>query len=83
MGKTSVVVSPADPNRLWAMIEATEGGVYRSDNAGQSWIRVTVCYRKVEGRWVVVHEHVSIPFNCMTGMVAPIDDQQVAAAGVR
>ena len=40
MGKTSVVVSPADPNRLWAMIEATEGGVYRSDDAGQSWARV-------------------------------------------
>lgn len=40
MGKTSVVVSPADPNRLWAMIEATEGGVYRSDNAGTTWTRV-------------------------------------------
>ena len=40
--------------------------------AGQSWIRVTACYRKVEGRWLVVHEHVSIPFDCTTGQVAPI-----------
>ena len=40
MGKTSVVVSPADRNRLWAMIEATEGGVYRSDDAGLTWKRV-------------------------------------------
>lgn len=40
MGKTSIVVSPADPNRLWAMIEAVEGGVYRSDDAGRSWTYV-------------------------------------------
>jgi uncharacterized protein (TIGR02246 family) len=40
--------------------------------AGQSWIRVTACYRRVEGRWLVAHEHVSMPFDCATGKVAPI-----------
>ena len=40
MGNTSVTVSPANPDRLYAMIEATEGGVFRSDNGGQSWRRV-------------------------------------------
>ena len=40
MGKTGITVSPADPTRLWAMVEATKGGVFRSDNAGLSWARV-------------------------------------------
>ena len=42
--------------------------------AGQSWVRVTSCYRKVNGRWKVAHEHVSIPFDCATGRVSPITD---------
>ncbi|MDT8319400.1 MAG: hypothetical protein RQ826_02615 [Xanthomonadales bacterium] len=37
MGNTGVTVSPADPNRLYAMIEAAEGGIYRSDDGGASW----------------------------------------------
>jgi photosystem II stability/assembly factor-like uncharacterized protein len=40
MGKIGVTVSPADPRRVWAMIEATEGGIFRSDDAGLSWVRV-------------------------------------------
>ncbi|TWT96986.1 SnoaL-like domain protein [Botrimarina colliarenosi] len=34
--------------------------------SGQTWMRVTIGYRRIEGRWRVVHEHVSIPFNPMT-----------------
>jgi uncharacterized protein (TIGR02246 family) len=26
-----------------------------------SWVRVTVGFRKIDGRWLVTHEHVSIP----------------------
>jgi photosystem II stability/assembly factor-like uncharacterized protein len=37
MGKVAVDVSPADPNRLYANIEAEKGGVYRSDDGGKSW----------------------------------------------
>ncbi len=48
--------------------------------AGQSWIRVTTCYRKVGGRWRVAHGHVSIPFDCATGQVAPITDPDADAA---
>lgn len=39
MGKTAITVSPANPQRLWANIEAEKGGVYRSDNGGKSWTR--------------------------------------------
>jgi hypothetical protein len=39
MGKTAVDVSPANPDLVWAMIEAEgdKGGLYRSDDAGASW----------------------------------------------
>lgn len=38
MGKTAVDVSPANPDRLWAMVEADPGGgLYRSDDSGESW----------------------------------------------
>lgn len=42
-GKSSVAVSPANGNRVWALVEAPEpdGGVYRSDDRGQSWTRVS------------------------------------------
>ncbi len=30
---------------------------------GQTWLRVTVGYRKISGQWKVIHEHVSLPYN--------------------
>src|SRR5207344_1001448 len=36
-GRIGVTVSPANPNRVWAIIEAQEGGVFRSDDAGKTW----------------------------------------------
>ncbi len=37
IGKIGVTVSPADPSRVWAIVEANKGGVFRSDNAGATW----------------------------------------------
>lgn len=36
-GKIGITVSPADPKRLWAIVEANDGGVFRSDDAGATW----------------------------------------------
>ena len=40
IGKIGITVSPVDPNRLWAIVEANEGGVYRSDDGGWTWKKV-------------------------------------------
>lgn len=40
IGKIGVTVSPADPNRIWAVVEANEGGIFRSDDGGWTWQRV-------------------------------------------
>jgi photosystem II stability/assembly factor-like uncharacterized protein len=37
LGRIGVAISPANPERVWAMVEAAEGGVYRSDDGGKKW----------------------------------------------
>ncbi len=37
VGKIGVTVSPMDNKRVWAIVEANDGGLYRSDDAGASW----------------------------------------------
>ncbi|MBP7549098.1 MAG: glycosyl hydrolase [Gemmatimonadaceae bacterium] len=37
MGKIGVAVSPAQPDRVFAIVEAEKGGLYRSDDAGRTW----------------------------------------------
>ena len=39
IGRIGVSVSPADANRVYAIVEAADGGVYRSDDAGATWKR--------------------------------------------
>jgi photosystem II stability/assembly factor-like uncharacterized protein len=43
LGKADLAVSAADPDRVYALIEAQgeAGGVYRSDDRGSSWRQVT------------------------------------------
>jgi ketosteroid isomerase-like protein len=31
------------------------------------WWRATICCRKIEGSWKIVHEHLSVPFDVQTG----------------
>ncbi len=40
IGKIGVTVSPVDPNRVWAIVEANEGGIFRSDDGGWTWERI-------------------------------------------
>ncbi|MEM7655946.1 MAG: glycosyl hydrolase [Bacteroidota bacterium] len=55
MGKIGIAVSPARASRVWAIIESEEGGLYRSDNGGQSW-RLINDHRKLRARsWYYMH----------------------------
>ena len=40
MGKIGVAVSRANPDRVWAIVESDEGGLYRSEDQGKSWTLV-------------------------------------------
>jgi uncharacterized protein (TIGR02246 family) len=39
----------------------TDGGLL------EMWWRATVCYRKIDGKWLVFHEHNSVPFDAGSG----------------
>lgn len=31
------------------------------------WWRATVCYRRIDGEWMITHEHASVPFDVASG----------------
>lgn len=43
------------------------GGEMKNGQNGGTWIRVTVCYKRVNNKWLATHEHVSVPFDPTTG----------------
>ncbi len=42
-------------------------GTLNSGGAVNMWVRDTVCFQKIEGNWVVTHEHTSVPFEAESG----------------
>jgi photosystem II stability/assembly factor-like uncharacterized protein len=55
VGKIGVAVSPVMSNRVWAIVDAPEGGIFRSEDAGQSFTRVNA-ERSFLGRsWYYAH----------------------------
>jgi photosystem II stability/assembly factor-like uncharacterized protein len=40
-GRVGVRVAPSHPKRVYALIEAEEGGLFRSDNGGKKWTRIS------------------------------------------
>jgi uncharacterized protein (TIGR02246 family) len=43
------------------------GGKLKSGQRSERWLRWTACYRKQDGQWRVVHEHVSVPVDLKSG----------------
>ncbi len=39
LGIIGVTVSPVNSDRVWTIIEAAEGGVFRSDDGGKTWVK--------------------------------------------
>ncbi len=41
-------------------------GTKKNGERPDVWIRVTACYRKINGKWLITHDHVSVPFDMET-----------------
>jgi photosystem II stability/assembly factor-like uncharacterized protein len=51
LGKIDVSISGADSKRIYAMVEANQGGLYRSDDGGQNWKLITQDGRVRQRAW--------------------------------
>jgi len=59
VGRSGVTVSPADPDRVWALVTAKgeRGGVYRSDDRGETWTRINGARKLRQRGWYYSHIH--------------------------
>lgn len=55
LGKIGVAVSHANPERIYAIVEAEDGGVFRSDNAGSTWAKMTDNRNLRQRAWYYSH----------------------------
>ena len=57
----------ADENIAFAYGIERISGVLTDGTKSEVWMRVTSCFHKVGGRWLDVHDHVSVPTDMTTG----------------
>ncbi len=56
LGKIGLAASPAQPGRLWAIIEnQPDGGIYRSDDYGETWVVGSKDNRFISRAWYYMH----------------------------
>ena len=56
LGKIGLAASPAQPGRVWAIIEnQPDGGLYRSDDYGETWVVGSKDNRFISRAWYYMH----------------------------
>jgi uncharacterized protein (TIGR02246 family) len=43
------------------------GGTMKNGHKTDLWLRFTACYRKIDGKWLIVHLQASVPADLATG----------------
>jgi len=42
-------------------------GTLKNGNRSGFWVRATFCFRKIDGNWLIVHDHASVPLDLESG----------------
>ncbi len=54
-GRIGIAAAPGGSNRVYALIEAKEGGLFRSDDAGETWKKLDDDHRFTQRAWYFTH----------------------------
>jgi uncharacterized protein (TIGR02246 family) len=49
------------------------GGKKKNGERDDTWVRATICFSRINDNWLVVHEHVSVPFYMDGSFKAAVD----------
>jgi photosystem II stability/assembly factor-like uncharacterized protein len=85
LGRIGVTVSPANPERVWALVEAADGGVFRSDNGGRTWTKTNDQNILRQRAWYYSHifadpQNADTVYALNTGMYRSIDGGRTFAS---
>jgi photosystem II stability/assembly factor-like uncharacterized protein len=57
LGRIGVSASAAQPGRVWALVEAEDGAIFRSDDYGQTWERLSESADLRRRPWYYMHAY--------------------------
>ena len=60
----------ADDNVAFIFALERISGTLKSGGKSEVWVRATECYRKINGHWLAVPDHISLPVDLETGKAA-------------
>jgi len=43
------------------------GTLKNGNRSSGFWVRATYCFRKIDGKWLIAHDHASVPFDFESG----------------
>lgn len=78
LGRIGLAVSGADGNRVYAIVEAARGGVFRSDNGGDSWQLMDADHSLTQRAWYFHHifadpKNADVLYVLNTGILKSVD----------
>lgn len=61
--ETKDLTVAVDGDVAWANMLHLDSGKRTNGMRSAMWVRSTVCLRRIEGTWLVTHEHISMPID--------------------
>ncbi|MBV9577926.1 MAG: glycosyl hydrolase [Chloroflexi bacterium] len=80
LGRIGVTASPAQPGRVWAIVEAEDGAMFRSDDYGETWERQSESVDLRRRPWYYMHAYAD-PRDANTVWVLNLDCWRSVDAG--
>ena len=63
LGRVGITISRSNPNRVYALVESTKSGLYKSDDGGYNWTLVNAQKAIVDNRPFYFQDVISDPLN--------------------